>query len=678
MIPNNDEGVERSLIPFVSAGVFAILVGVIVLIGWYFNIDFLKVIIPGFATMKFNAALFFVLAGADFILLVKYKTSSTRNLFRLLAVVLGIFALLILSQDIFDYSLGLDQLLMTDAGSIARHYPHPGRMSPTTSLSFMLLAISFLGIDSDSLTFKKAAQYMLHFITAIAFIMMTGYLLKVPYTSKMNVFSLMAIHTALVMFILSIAAASINYNLGITSLFVGLGIGNIIARRLFPRMVIILVAIGYCNIMLQRANFISPEFGLIISTVAFLIIMLFLIWGTLTQMNRIDQKRTEAEYETLLVNRNLEDLVAKRTTALKHSNDRFLKIFNANPTGIAITNIETAKYADLNPAIIELLGYNREEIIGHTAAELNIITAEFRAQMVEALATESSMRKVDVILKDKHGNDRHCILSAELLEDEDGKYMMSFVYDITKRKIIENNLVESKDKLEILSDKLTKQNKQLLSFAHIISHNLRSPVSNLNLLMHFYKDSKTPEDKEELWGNFETVIGHLNTTLDELLETLRIQEDTGREREQLCFEKTVNDVKDILMGQVIESQAVITTDFKVKEVLYPKIYLESIMLNLISNAIKYRSPNRVPEIHIATQNKNGEIMLTVQDNGLGIDMTRHSKNLFGLRKTFHRHSEAKGLGLFITKTQIEAMGGEINAESEVDKGTKFTVVFNKN
>ena len=81
--------------------------------------------------------------------------------------------------------------------------------------------------------------------------------------------------------------------------------------------------------------------------------------------------------------------------------------------------------------------------------------------------------------------------------------------------------------------------------------------------------------------------------------------------------------------------------------------------------------------YITTDNIDGELMLTVQDNGLGIDMARHSKNLFGLRKTFHRHAEAKGLGLFLTKTQVEAMGGEIAANSVVDEGTAFKIIFNK-
>jgi PAS domain S-box-containing protein len=662
----------------VLTGVFTTLLGIVVILGWVFNIAVLKGLLPGFATMKFNTALSFVIVGADFLLLLTYSNQVSKFLFRLLAVVLAGIALLTLSQDVFHYFLGIDQLIITDYKSIGQHLPYPGRMSPTTSSSFFLLGISFLGIDSHSLLFKKSAQYMLHFVTIIAFVMLVGYLLKVPYTHKIDIFSLMAIHTAFAMFLLSIAASAVNYDLGLTSLFTGKEIGNIVARRLFPRMVIGLLAIGFVCTKLEQAGFITAEFGLVLSTVSFSVGMLFLIWDTLTEMNRLDEKRTAAEAETRLLNASLEEKVLQRTLALKHSNDRFIKLFNANPTCIAITNIETGKYVDINPAITELLGYTHDEIIGHTAAELQIISADYRAQMVESLATKGYIRNEDVILKDKDDNDKHCILSAELLEDEDGKYMMTFVYDITKRKIMEDSLKDSKDKLEILSDKLTNQNKQLLSFAHIISHNLRSPVSNLNLLVHFYKESISQEDKDDLWGNFETVVGHLNSTLDELLETLKIQEDTSKEREKLSFEKTFNAVQDILVGQIMQSKAAIKTDFaKAPLISYPKIYLESIMLNLVSNAIKYRSPERVPEINICTNDVNGQLVLIVQDNGLGIDLKRHAKSLFGLRKTFHRHNEAKGLGLFITKTQIEAMGGEITAESVVNEGTKFKVIFNK-
>ena len=669
---------KRLLALFISTGVFIIATGVIATAGWVFKIGSFTSVFPAYTTMKFNTALCFVIAGVSFLLLIKHNIPFLKTLFRLLTVLFGAVAIVSCSQDVFHWSAGIDQLFVIDYNSSAQKIPFPGRMSPSTSLCFGLLAISFLGIDLKGCTYRKIAQYFLHIITLIAFISLIGYLFKVPFTSKFSFYSTMALNTASAFLLLSIMASLINYDLGFTGLFTGKKIGNIVARKLFPGMIISLIVLGYISIELQRKNYITTEFGIILSTISFLIIGLFLMKGTIKEMNRLDLERTEAENETLLLNKNLEDIVRQRTIDLEHSNDRFRKIFDSNPTCIALTRLDNGQYTDVNPALLKMLKYSREEMIGHTASELSIITPEYRKFMVDSVNRNGSMINTDVVLKDKNNHDRHCILSAEMLENDGQKYLMSFVYDVTDLKIVENNLKDTKKKLEILTDKLTDQNKQLLNFAHITSHNLRSPVSNLSLLVQFYKESTSEKEKDDLWGSFETVVGHLTGTLDELLETLNIQEGAAKESHNLSFEKTFNAIKEILIGQIIDSKAVITTDFsKAVHIFYPKVYLESIMLNLISNAIKYRSPGRAPEIAIISDNINGQITLSVRDNGLGIDMDKHGGNLFGLRKTFHRNADAKGLGLFITKTQIEAMGGEISAQSTVGNGTLFKIVFNK-
>jgi signal transduction histidine kinase len=133
----------------------------------------------------------------------------------------------------------------------------------------------------------------------------------------------------------------------------------------------------------------------------------------------------------------------------------------------------------------------------------------------------------------------------------------------------------------------------------------------------------------------------------------------------------------MLSAQIMETKAEVISDFSnATEVNYPKIYLESIMLNLLSNALKYSSKKRNPKIIFKTCIKNGQTILTVTDNGLGIDLNVHGKKIFGLHKTFHRVENAKGIGLFMTKAQVEAMGGKISIESQVDKGSVFKIIFN--
>ena len=230
-----------------------------------------------------------------------------------------------------------------------------------------------------------------------------------------------------------------------------------------------------------------------------------------------------------------------------------------------------------------------------------------------------------------------------------------------------------------MTEKLTQQNKNLADFAYITSHNLRSPVSNLNTLLSLYETEEDPAEKEMLFSKFGIVINHLTSTLNELIEALKVKVNTDVELETLSFEDCFNKTVEIIAGKILQHQVTITSDFsKVNEMEYNKEYLESIFLNLIGNAIKYRSPQRKPVIHVKTNlTDKKEIVLSIQDNGLGIDLERHGSKMFKLHKTFHRHPQAKGVGLFMTHAQIEALGGVITVESEVEVGTTFKVIFNK-
>jgi len=113
----------------------------------------------------------------------------------------------------------------------------------------------------------------------------------------------------------------------------------------------------------------------------------------------------------------------------------------------------------------------------------------------------------------------------------------------------------------------------------------------------------------------------------------------------------------------------------VDEITSLKAYMHSIFSNLISNSIKYRKPDEEPYIEINSRKEEGKIILTFKDNGLGIDLTTKSDKIFGLYNRFHSHVEGKGMGLFMVKTQVEALGGIITATSELNKGLEFTIVF---
>lgn len=247
------------------------------------------------------------------------------------------------------------------------------------------------------------------------------------------------------------------------------------------------------------------------------------------------------------------------------------------------------------------------------------------------------------------------------------KAALSIVTDITLRKSKENELNET---LDIIGD----QNKRLKNFAHIVSHNLRNHAGNISMLLSLYNTEETEEEKKDLMDYLNQASERLNETINDLNEIIDQQYKEADTLKDVNLGKTIEKIKEILTTEILKEQVTFKED--IDESLcfsYNPAYLESIILNMLSNGIKYRHPDRKPEIGIKAYCEEGHYYLVISDNGLGIDMDRHGDKLFGMYKTFHGNENSKGIGLFITKNQVESMGGTIEVESEVNKGTTFKI-----
>ncbi|PSL46159.1 PAS domain S-box-containing protein [Chitinophaga niastensis] len=251
-----------------------------------------------------------------------------------------------------------------------------------------------------------------------------------------------------------------------------------------------------------------------------------------------------------------------------------------------------------------------------------------------------------------------------------------FMRDITDSRKMQKDLRRANDQLSNLNKNLVNQNKQLEDFAHITSHNLRAPIANLKALMQMHNEAAAQQEKDLYLGMLHEVIKKIDETLNDLVEVVQIRKDLNVEKEKLLFAERLQKVKDILLVDIETSNIRITANFEQEPLIeYPRVYLDSILQNFITNAIRYRTTEGTPALHLQTWKENDNIILSVEDNGVGIDMERFGNKLFGFRKTFHKNKDAKGIGLFITKTQVEAMGGSIKAESHPGQGTKFIITF---
>jgi len=198
----------------------------------------------------------------------------------------------------------------------------------------------------------------------------------------------------------------------------------------------------------------------------------------------------------------------------------------------------------------------------------------------------------------------------------------------------------------------------------------------MSMLISFIEKTKDENEKKQIIDKLNPVINNLNETFNELVESLQVRQDKEIKSEKENAESTVKRIRDGLEGEIIKSAAVIKTDFsEAPFIFYPPKYFTSILHNLISNALKYRSPNRIPEIIISTKRSVNSIILSVKDNGLGLDLEKYRDKIFKIRKVFHDHPDAKGFGLYITKTQVETMGDRIWMESKPDEGSTFFIEF---
>jgi signal transduction histidine kinase/tetratricopeptide (TPR) repeat protein len=222
--------------------------------------------------------------------------------------------------------------------------------------------------------------------------------------------------------------------------------------------------------------------------------------------------------------------------------------------------------------------------------------------------------------------------------------------------------------------KLTAYNTQLEQFAYAISHNIRAPIAQLLGLVSIMASAKSKEESGQILEMIKRSSLDLDNVIQDLHEILKIQNTSEIKMEEVAFQT----ILDKVLAKLNDSIDTIKPDFRInfsesKTLFTNPQYAEIILYNLVSNALKFKAPNRSCIIHIRTHHQLKWTVLTVGDNGIGIDLKTHGKQLFGLYKRFNLFAEGKGLGLYLVKTQVEALHGRIEVESTPGIGTTFKV-----
>ncbi len=362
----------------------------------------------------------------------------------------------------------------------------------------------------------------------------------------------------------------------------------------------------------------------------------------------------------------------KAEKAQRESEEKFRSLIEYSFDAILILDANAViTYA--SPSVINLIGYEPEELVGRNGFEF--VYPDDIPQVQQKLG--SIINNEDETYADYRSITKTGELKwleakgKNMFENSHIQGVLVSCRDITQRK----QLLEEQYSL---TNELTKYNKDLQQFSFITSHNLRAPVANLMSLLSLYNRQKLDDPfNAELLNKFDECTHQLNSTLNDLINVLVIRANPNADTEYVRFgdiaELTRRNVQSLLKAAEGEMQ----TDFSsIEGTEYNRVHLESIFLNLISNSIKYASPDRKLQIKISSEITPEGVRLIFTDNGLGIDLNRYGDRLFGLYQRFHAGKQGKGLGLYMIKSQILASGGSIKVDSEPGKGTSFYVHLN--
>lgn len=244
--------------------------------------------------------------------------------------------------------------------------------------------------------------------------------------------------------------------------------------------------------------------------------------------------------------------------------------------------------------------------------------------------------------------------------------------EVTEELKLRNLEAENQiEEIKALNVQLKTANQELEDFAYTISHDLKSPINNIEELIKLV-NKNSPENLDTYVNFMNISIQKLKGTIKGLVEIIDTQNAEKDIIKTIEFDQVYESVKDQYIKEIEKSAAEIKVDFKVKNIKYFEAYIQSIMQNLINNSIKYKS-EKSPIIHISTSIEGDYHLLKVKDNGIGMDMKKIGQKLFKPFARFNNKTEGKGIGLHLVKNMVEKNGGKIEVESKIGKGSTFKI-----
>jgi PAS domain S-box-containing protein len=642
-----------------AAGIFVMLMGALVLTGWLFNISILKSGYDNIA-MKANTAIALLLAGTSlWVLNTNSENSIGRRIGQVCAGIITLIGALTLSQHIFGWNLGIDQLLFTEpTGATAT--TSPGRMGPPASTCLTLSGIALLLLHSRRNV--RFAQFAAIIVSLWALFAIIGYAYQVEQLYGIARFTGIALHTAVAFFLLGLGILAARPDQGITSVISSAHAGGAMARRLIVAAILVPILLGWIRLAVQKAGYVDLGFGTSLLVLSITIIFIAIIWQSAAKLNHAEQQRLTAE------------------AAVAESERKFSLIYHKAAFAIAITRLSDSIIVDVNEAFEALFGYSRQAMLGKTGLELGmVVRMEERAELYEQLQHHNSVLGREMPVRTKSGDIRIVSHNGSVITLNGEEYILATLYDITERKQAEYEREQLLVREQVLRTEAEKASRLKDEFLATISHELRTP---LTAILGWASMLRSGELDEPTFTQGLDTIERNGMAQAQLIEDLL---DVSR----IISGKLHLDIRPVDLITVInaamdavrpaasarEINMQLTADPAASQIRGDAARLQQVIWNLLSNAVKF-TPRR-GEVLIRLDRVDSYSRISVSDTGDGIDPDFLPYIFERFRQadgTKTRKHGGLGLGLAIARHFVELHGGTIEAFSEGrGKGATFTV-----
>jgi PAS domain S-box-containing protein len=644
------------------ASTIAAGIGSVVFISWLLNISSLKSLVPGWATMKANTALVFMLAALVLWMLQKEDGGQRRRLLTQICIMLiALIAILTLLEYIGGWDFKIDQLVIKDTSTSSA----PGRMSSGTAFAFFLIAISLWFLQTRQIMLAQLLATLVFFITLLALI---GYVYDVSSLYKTTIYASMALHTALTLFLICIGVFFTYPKRGLMIYFTADSLGGISARRLLPAAILVPFVIGWLRLEGEKNNLYETEFGTALLTISASIIFTILITWNTYSLSRINAERQRV------------------SQSLQQIQSRFVRTIEAAMDAIIVVDSDQHIIIFNNAAEL-MFGYQSHEMIAQSLDRL--IPKRFNDMHQQHIrdfgVTGVTNRRMGALggISGVRANGEEFPIEASIsqIEQDDQKFFTVILRDITGRLQVEENLRRLNEELEAIVEQRTAHlqsvNKELEAFSYSVSHDLRAPLRAIDgfsqALLEDYTDQLDDDGKNYL-NRVRVASQRMGQLIDDLIKLSRISRG-DLQRTTVNLSQIGQEIVTVLK----DSDPTRDVEFVLQESLTVEgdgHLLKVLLENLIGNAWKYTSKKPQARIEFGKNVQNNQSVYFVRDDGAGFDMD-YAEKLFGAFQRLHTGNEFEGtgIGLATCKRILHRHGGNIWAEAKVGEGATFYFVL---